>query len=131
MNMDAQSKLILLVDDDPDVLLLVGARLGAVGYRVVPAADGEAALQKFAAVRPDLVVLDLGLPKKDGLEVCRTLKSDAATRDIPIVILSAKSQTTHRQAVLDCGADVYLVKPFDPQVLLGAIRDLLQGAAVT
>jgi DNA-binding response OmpR family regulator len=106
---------ILVVDDEEPLLLLVTITLQTEPYRVVVARDGEEALALARSERPDFVLLDVGLPKIDGLEVCRRLRTDPQTRDTLIVMLSARAAEEDRAAGLAAGADDYLTKPFRPR----------------
>ena len=117
---------ILVVDDEDDLLELVGYNLTKEGYQVECVASGEEALQSARRQPPDLIVLDLMLPAVDGLEVCRRLKANSKTRDIPIVMLTAKSEEGDMIAGLDCGADDYVGKPFSPRVLNARIKAILR-----
>jgi two-component system phosphate regulon response regulator PhoB len=116
---------ILIVDDEEDVLELVRYNLDKNGYRIVTAATGEDALTKARAKLPDLVILDLMLPGIDGLEVCKKLKSDAKTQNIPIIMLTAKSEEVDIVTGLELGADDYITKPFSPKVLVARVRRVL------
>ena len=116
---------ILIVDDEPELVELVQMRLETRGYEVLTASDGAEGLARARAATPDLLVLDLMLPKLNGYEVCRMLKHDARYRAIPIVIFTAKAQATDEQAARDCGADAYLRKPFRPEEMLATIQTLL------
>ena len=118
---------ILVVDDEPRIARLVGDYLRQAGFRVLHAADGRAALDVFEGEQPDLVVLDLGLPEIDGLDVVRRLRSDSS---VPIVILTARSDETDRVVGLELGADDYVVKPFGPKELVARIRAVLRRVAV-
>jgi DNA-binding response OmpR family regulator len=109
---------IFVVEDEPDILELVRYNLAQHGYEVTCALSGEEALAQIRARLPDLVVLDLMLPGVDGLEVCKTLKREGRTADIPILMLIVTG--------LELGADDYLVKPFSPRVLLARIRAVLR-----
>ena len=120
---------ILLVDDDPDALILVGARLRAAGYEVITAEDGEEALEKVRRETPALLVLDINMPKINGFEVCRILKSDPSTRSIPIIFFTAKSQKEDKIKQGTMGAQAYIIKPFDPKILLSIINNLLSGTS--
>jgi two-component system phosphate regulon response regulator PhoB len=120
---------ILVVDDEEDLLELIGYNLTKEGYRVVSAATGEEAVSKARSLLPGLIVLDLLLPNVDGLEVCRTLKADARTRHIPIVMLTAKAEEIDVVAGLEVGADDYVTKPFSPRVLLARIKAVLRRRA--
>ena len=117
---------ILVVEDDPATRLVLARGLHAAGYRVVEAADARTALERFAARRPDLVLLDLGLPDLDGLQVIRTIRRDALT---PIVILSGRYEEQEKVQALDAGADDYVTKPFGVDELRARIRVALRHAA--
>lgn len=115
---------ILVVDDDPKIAAALQRLLTYEGYTVSVASDGEAALAETLRVNPDLILLDLMLPKIDGLEVCRRMR--AAGDQTPILMLTARSSVPDRVAGLDIGADDYLVKPFAQEELLARIRRLLR-----
>lgn len=117
---------ILVVDDEEDILELVRYNLDRDGYRVSCVASGEDGLSAARVEPPSLIVLDLMLPGLDGLDVCRELKADARTRNIPIIILSAKGEDADVVAGLELGADDYLTKPFSPRVLLARIKSVLR-----
>ena len=125
--MTEQKKKILLVDDEPDLVQLVSLRLQAAGYEVEVAYDGQQALDQVKKVKPDLIILDLMLPKMDGYKVCRLLKFDERTRNIPILIFTARAQVEDVTLASECGADAYLTKPFDAQTLLGKLDELLKA----
>jgi two-component system, OmpR family, response regulator MprA len=114
---------VLVVEDDPDIGDVVRRSLRREGYDVRLAADGTAALDEAVVFEPDAVVLDLGLPEIDGVEVCRRLRAEG---DVPILMLTARDSVEARVAGLDSGADDYLVKPFDRQELLARLRALLR-----
>ena len=114
---------VLVVEDDEDIALALQRSLRMEGYEVRIAADGEAALDSAGSFHPDLVVLDLGLPKLDGLEVARRLRAGG---DVPILMLTARDALEARVEGLDSGADDYLVKPFERQELLARLRALLR-----
>jgi twitching motility two-component system response regulator PilH len=116
---------ILVVDDSPTELRLVSALLRAEGYQVVTAADGDEALSRVRSERPELVVLDVILPKKNGFQVCRLLKSAPDTSAIKVLLLTSKSQESDRFWGLRQGADVYLTKPFADEELLDHVARLL------
>jgi DNA-binding response OmpR family regulator len=116
---------ILLVDDELPILKVVGKRLEIEGFAVSVAMDGQEAVRKAQLERPDLILLDLMLPKMNGFEVCTLLKDDHATQRIPIVILSAKTQEEDERRALACGADAYFKKPFNAPALMEGIRKLL------
>jgi two-component system phosphate regulon response regulator PhoB len=117
---------ILVVDDEEDLLELVRYNLSRDGYRVACVSSGEDALKSARKQPPDLIVLDLMLPAVDGLEVCRRLKGDSKTRDIPIIMLTAKSEESDMVAGLERGADDYIAKPFSPRVLSARVKALLR-----
>jgi two-component system, OmpR family, response regulator MprA len=114
---------VLIVEDDADIADVLRRSLRNEGYEVRSSTDGIDALDVAAGFVPDLVVLDLGLPGLDGVEVCRRLRSDG---DVPILMLTARAETEDRVAGLDSGADDYLVKPFERKELLARIRALLR-----
>jgi two-component system alkaline phosphatase synthesis response regulator PhoP len=117
---------ILVVEDEEDILELVRYNLNKEGYRVTGVLSGEEGLKAARAHPPDLIVLDLMLPGMDGLTVCRELKQDARTRDLPVIILTAKGEEADIVAGLELGADDYVTKPFSPRVLLARLRAILR-----
>jgi DNA-binding response OmpR family regulator len=122
------SATILLVDDEDAVQKLLTYPLERDGYRVVPARDGEEALEQFTRERVDLVVLDIMLPKLDGLEVCKRLR---ATSQVPIIMLTARDDELDKVVGLELGADDYITKPFSIREFRSRVRALLRRAAVT
>ncbi|HEY8637920.1 MAG TPA: response regulator transcription factor [Solirubrobacteraceae bacterium] len=114
---------VLVVEDDEDIAQALKRSLRLEGYEVRTAGDGELALDEFRSFIPDLVVLDLGLPKLDGLEVAQKMRADG---DVPILMLTARDAVEARVEGLDSGADDYLVKPFDRQELLARLRAMLR-----
>lgn len=120
-------KKILLTDDEPNIVRVVSARLKTQGFEVISANDGEAALEVFYREKPDLVLLDIMLPKLDGYKVCQKLKADPKWKHVPVILFSAKAQDTDKQAGRDHGADAYIAKPFQPEQLLETIRYLLKA----
>jgi DNA-binding response OmpR family regulator len=119
---------ILVVDDEPSIREVVSIYLRRAGYRVIVAQDGQQALQALDAEPPDLVVLDLMLPKVDGLEITRRLR---AAGDTPIIMLTARREEADRIAGLELGADDYVVKPFSPQELVSRVKAVLRRARGT
>ena len=117
---------ILLVDDELQLLDMVKMRLEASGFEVVTASDGQEALEKARREIPDLIILDLMLPKIDGYKVCRLLKFDEKYKNIPIIIFTAKAQDVDKKMGEEVGADAYIVKPFESSVLLDKINELLK-----
>jgi two-component system alkaline phosphatase synthesis response regulator PhoP len=120
---------ILIVDDEEDILELLRFNLAREGYRVVPASTGEETLRLVNSEIPDLIVLDLMLPGIDGLTVTRRLKDDHKTKNIPIVMLTAKGEEADIVTGLELGADDYVPKPFSPRVLIARIRAVLRRKA--
>jgi DNA-binding response OmpR family regulator len=116
---------LLIADDDEDILMLVQLRLSRSGYEVVVARDGEEALRLAREKQPDLAVLDWMMPKASGLEVLRAIRADAQTREIPVVLLTARASDADIQEGLDAGADDYIAKPFSPQELAARIQVIL------
>jgi two-component system response regulator MprA len=123
MNATGRDPRVLVVEDDEEIAQVLQRSLRLEGYEVRIAGDGEAALDQSSAFNPDLVILDLGLPKLDGIEVARRLR---AADDVPILMLTARDALEARVEGLDSGADDYLVKPFERQELLARLRALLR-----
>ena len=119
------AKRILVVDDEVQLVEMVKIRLEANGYEVLSAYDGQEALDKARAEKPDLMILDLMLPKLDGYKVCRMLKFDEKYKSIPIILFTARVQESDKETGSQVGADAYITKPFEPQVLLAKIKELL------
>ena len=120
-----EKKKILVVDDEPDLVDFVRIRLEANNYQVVAASDGEEALSVFAKEKPDLVLLDILMPKIDGFKVCQMLKKDLANANIPVIMLTVKDRTEDIKLAKQIGADGYILKPFDADTLLNNIKDQL------
>ncbi len=116
---------ILVVDDEPDALEVIAFKLKEAGYIPLTAADGLRAVELVREERPALVVLDLMLPKLDGLEVCKILRRDPATASIPIIMLTARAAEMDRIVGLELGADDYVTKPFSPRELVLRIKKVL------
>ena len=121
-------KRILVVDDEEDILSVLRFRLEANNYEVLVASDGQEGLNKARSEKPDLMILDLMLPKIDGYKVCRMLKFDEAYKTIPIIIFTARAQKQDEELGMEMGADAYISKPFEPEILLGKIKELLGKA---
>jgi DNA-binding response OmpR family regulator len=117
---------ILVVDDELDIVKVVRAYLEQSGFRVITASDGEQALAAFRHEQPDLIVLDLNLPKLDGLDVCRAIRRDG---NVPIIMLTARVEETDRLIGLEIGADDYIVKPFSPREVVARVRTVLRRSA--
>lgn len=113
---------VLVVEDDPDLNEMIGAYVHLAGFPWRAALDGAEALRALRDRPPGLVLLDLMLPDVDGFEVCRRLREDEATRDVPVVVLSALDEVDTRRRAAALGVRAYLAKPFDPDALLAVIR---------
>ncbi len=118
-------KRLLMVDDEPEILMLVESRLKANGYEVLTALDGPTALEIAKKEKPDLIILDIMLPKMDGYKVCGLLKKDSRYSKIPIILFTARAQEEDKKLGEEVRADAYIVKPFEPIALLETIQKLL------
>ncbi len=116
---------ILIAEDEPDIRELVLFMLRFAGYEVVAATNGEEAVRTASREIPDLILLDVRMPRMTGYEACRLMKANPALRDVPIVFLSAKGQEAEIQSGLDAGAEEYLLKPFSPAELTNRVRGIL------
>ena len=121
------AKKILLVDDDPVILRLLASRLKNSGYGVVSASDGESGLKKAIAKKPDLVLLDIIMPGLNGFEVCKRLKENDKTKDIPVIMLTALAGENDLSKSLEEGADCFITKPFRAVDLLHEIKTIMQN----
>jgi two-component system alkaline phosphatase synthesis response regulator PhoP len=128
MDRMTMSQRILVVDDDPQIVRLVRAYLEQAGFEVLVAYDGEAALHAIRRERPDLVVLDLMLPHRDGWEITRLVRGDDRLATTPILMLTARVEDTDKIVGLELGADDYVTKPFNPQVVVARVRAVLRRA---
>jgi len=117
------SQKILVVDDELEIVKVVRAYLEQSGFRVITASDGQQALVVFRHEQPDLVVLDLNLPQRDGLDVCRAIRRDS---NVPIIMLTARVEETDRLIGLEIGADDYITKPFSPREVVARVRTVLR-----
>jgi CheY-like chemotaxis protein len=116
--------LVLVVDDEPNILETLSFVLEMEGFRVATAEDGEEALAQVAALRPPVVVLDAMMPRRDGFDVCRTIKADPGLAGVHVVMLTAMGQKADRERALAAGADHFMTKPFDEEELLALLRRL-------
>ena len=116
------AKKILVVDDEIDNVRLLESRLQASGYGVIIASDGLEALEKARQDKPDVIILDVMLPKMDGYKVCRMLKLDLKYKHIPIIMITGRAQDSDRNAGQEAGADAYIIKPFKIEELFGMIQ---------
>jgi len=119
---------ILVVDDDPVIQKLLAVNFEMEGYRVITAGDGVEGIDQVRRERPDLVLLDVMMPRMDGIAVVRHLKADPSIAAIPVILLSAKAQSTDINGGLDAGADDYVTKPFDPLELLDKVTAIIGSA---
>ncbi len=123
------SKKILVADDEPDVLFMTAFSLRTVGgFEVIEARNGLEALEKAQQTTPDLIILDIKMPRLNGYETCRRLKEIEALRDVPVVFLSAKGQRQEIEEGMSVGAAEYILKPFAPDELVARVREILARA---
>lgn len=120
------SKRILLVDDEPDIIELVSYNLVKEGFEISSASDGEHALNKIHKENFDLIILDLMLPRIHGMELCRILRNNQKTKNLPILMLTAKSEEVDKVLGLEMGADDYITKPFSPRELVARVKAILR-----
>jgi len=120
---------ILLAEDDPDILHMVAYKLRRAGFEVVETTDGLAALDACRREPPDLVLLDVRMPRMDGIAVCRELRAGPRTGDLPIVMLTARARDQDRELALAAGATDYVVKPFSPRALVERVEAVLAREA--
>ena len=123
--MDNSAKKIIVIDDEPDMVFLLQSRLEAAGYRVSAASDGAQGLDRIRKEVPDLVILDVMMPKVNGYQVCREIRKNPDTQNIPVLMLTAKSQESDRFWGIETGANAYLTKPFDAIELMNTVQKLL------
>ena len=116
---------VLIVDDEPNIVLSLEFLMQREGYQVATAVDGDAALEALAAQAPDLVILDVMLPKMNGFDVCRRIRADPRWKGIRILILTARGRETEVSKGLGLGADLYVTKPFSTKELMAQVRELL------
>ena len=120
---------IVIADDEPNLVIPLEYMLKREGYEVTVARDGQEALDAIARVRPQLVLLDVMMPRKSGFDVCQLLRADEANRALRILLLTAKGRDDDVAKGLALGADAYMTKPFSPKELVAKVRELLEGAA--
>jgi DNA-binding response OmpR family regulator len=116
---------ILIADDEPNIVVSLEYLMKREGFEVAVASDGEAALKAVASLRPDLILLDIMLPKKDGFEVCQQIRANPEWRGVKVVMLTAKGRDTEVTKGLALGADAYVTKPFSTKDLVAQVRQLL------
>jgi DNA-binding response OmpR family regulator len=120
---------ILIVDDEPSIVISLEFLMKREGYEIEVAADGEAAMKSLAGSLPDLVLLDVMLPKMNGFEVCQRIRANPAWRDVKILVLTAKGRDSEIAKGLTLGADLYVTKPFSTKDLVAQVRQLLGDSA--
>ena len=120
------AKRILVVEDERELVKAIQIRLEQAGYEVMAAYDGQEGLEKAQKEKPDLIILDLMLPKMDGYKVCGMLKHDGRYVKIPIIMLTARAQDTDEKLGYECGADAFIIKPFKHEAVLAKIKELLK-----
>lgn len=120
------AKTILIVEDEQNLVELLKFRLEANGYHVETAFDGEEGLSKIEKLKPDIVILDIMMPRMHGYDVCRKAKENTGTKDIPIIMLTARTQKKDEEQAKACGADSFIAKPFEPAELMAEIEKLLK-----
>src|ERR1700712_4563864 len=124
--MEVKPKRILIADDEPDILEIIQYNLKSSGYEVFTAKDGDDALQKVKQLKPDLLILDIMMPKKNGMEVCEILRSQPAYRDTLIIFLTALNDESSQMKGFDTGADDYVNKPISPKLLMSRVHALFR-----
>jgi DNA-binding response OmpR family regulator len=117
---------VLVVDDEEYIQHILNFSFGAEGYDVVTAADGEEGIKKAKSEKPDIIVLDIMMPKMDGYEACKRLKTDPNTKSIPVILLTAKGREVDRKLGSQAGADDYVVKPFSPGRLIERVEGMMK-----
>ncbi|MFN0151033.1 MAG: two-component system response regulator [bacterium] len=120
-----QARRVMVVDDEPFILRSLVYVLKKEGYDVTSAEDGNDALVTIRQSKPEVLFLDVMMPKMDGFELCRIIKSDADLRDIYVILLTAKGQAKDRECAVQAGADEYITKPFRPSLVIEKVRSLL------
>lgn len=120
---------ILVVDDEPNILLSLEFLMKHAGFQVRTASDGDAALAAVATEAPDLVLLDVMMPRRDGYEVCQAIRQNPALAHVKIIMLTAKGRDVEREKGLALGADDYIIKPFATQELVNKVKELLAGGS--
>jgi DNA-binding response OmpR family regulator len=130
MGQDQSRGRVLVVDDEPDLVRILQFGLQAAGYTVESASDGQEGLKKAREVKPDIILLDLMLPKLDGYKICRLLKFDERFKQIPIIILSARTQEGDQTLALEMGANRFVTKPYNFAEILGHVEELLKSTTL-
>ncbi len=123
----AMTKRVLVVDDEPNIVLSLEFLMKREGYTVTTAADGDAALKAVETKVPDLILLDINMPRRNGFDVCQTLRADPKYNDVKIMMLTAKGRDVDQEKGLALGADDYVTKPFSTQEVVAKVAELLSG----
>jgi len=118
---------VIVIDDEPFILMMIEDKLKQAGLRVITMRESKNALSLIKKERPDLVILDWMMPELSGIELCKMLKGDPDISDIPVILLTAKGQDTDKQMGLQCGATLYITKPFSPRGLLEMVNKVIRG----
>jgi CheY-like chemotaxis protein len=121
------SKKILFIEDEPDQIAMVTIRLQANGFEVFSAMDGVEGLKKVKEIKPDLILLDMLMPRMNGAEVCKRLKENPGTKDIPVIIITASGEKDLEQECFDLGANDLIIKPFESAALVKKVKELIGG----
>ncbi|MGH2790782.1 MAG: response regulator transcription factor [Actinomycetota bacterium] len=119
---------VLVVEDDPDVRELIARKLAQAGFEVHTRQDGQAGLEATSEVAPDIVLLDVMMPRLDGIEVCRRMRAEPSTASVPVIMLTAKAQEADVDRGFGVGADDYIIKPFSPRELINRVQAVLARA---
>ncbi len=125
--MPADKPVILFIDDAPDILMMSGIRLKKLGHEVLTASSGDEGIKIAEEAKPALIFLDIMMPGKDGIRVCREIKSNPALKHVPVILFSALSKDIVEEKVHEAGADGYIIKPFEPDELLGMVNKYCAG----
>lgn len=118
---------VVVIDDEPFILMMIEDKLRRAGIHVVTLRESRDALAVIRRERPDLVILDWMMPEVSGIDICRMLKADAELRETPVFLLTAKGQDADKQIGLQCGASMYITKPFSPKALLAIVSKVIDG----
>lgn len=118
---------VVVIDDEPFILMMIEDKLRKAGIHVVTLRESRDALSVIRREKPDLVILDWMMPEMSGIEICKMVKADAELRETPVFLLTAKGQDTDRQIGLQCGASMYITKPFSPKALLEIVSKVIDG----
>jgi len=120
------AKKILVIDDEPELVRAITVRFEASGYKAIPAFDGQEGIAKAKKLKPDLILLDIIMPGMDGYEVCRRLKADPDTKNIPVLILTASGQRDLEEKCTSAGGNIVITKPFDTEDLLASVNKFIK-----